>query len=223
MPPTQTPIAIPPKANKNKLVGVIAVVFGVGTLVFGVLAVVSYSGLSRAERILEDSERRAEERGKSLGKAESEQYYKELIETPYRRYTAPDFAGRFAIVFPKNWNVYSKEAEGQSPQVNLIAHPDFIVELPGDNAYALRVNLIKEPFAANKKKFDDEIKSGKLKSENITVSGISGVRLTGKYDNKHDGVLVLVPVRDKTISIATDDKKFLPEFEQILAKAQITP
>jgi hypothetical protein len=224
MQPTHTaPILTPPKNGPAKLMPVLAVIFGLGTLVFGVLAVVNFNAKTLAERTKADEAKRAEERGKALGKAESEAFYKEQIETPFRRYTAPEFAGRFAVIFPKNWNVYSKEAENSTTQIELIAHPDFVIEVPGDNAYALRVSLIKEPFTNRKKTYDDEIKNGKLKSENITVSGISGVRLTGKYDNKHDGVLVLIPVRDKTLTIATDDKKYLPEYEDILKKADIKP
>lgn len=222
MPPA-TPILTPPKPGSTKFLPMLVGLFAVGTIVFGVVAAVSYNKLVVAERTKADEVSRASEQAKALGKAEAEAFYKEQIETPYRRYTAPDFAGRFAIIFPKSWNVLTKESEAASKQIELIAHPDFIVELPGDNTYALRVELTKQSFADRKQDFDNLVKSGKLKSENVTVSGIAAIRLTGKYDNKHDGVLVLVPVRDKTITIATEDRKFLPEFEQILQKAIITP
>ncbi len=46
-------------------------------------------------------------------------------------------------------------------------------------------------------------------------------RLDGNFDSQHNRVMVLVPVRDKTLELITDSHDYLNEFNQILSQSTI--
>src|SRR5438045_1055561 len=69
--------------------------------------------------------------------------------------------------------------------------------------------------------YKDLVKQKKLTQKSVTVSGIGGTWLDGKFDSTHTGVIVLVPVRDKTLEFITDSHDYLNEFNQILSLSTI--
>jgi hypothetical protein len=211
-------------SGQVNLLLVLAVFLGIGTVLFGGLSIVSFRRAQKATASLEKAKSDAFEAGRAQQKTEDEERFSEEQKTPFRSYVAPSLFGGFELKFPKVWNLYVIENDGASNQVDLIAHPSLIRVLPkSDNAYALRAMLSKELKDAAYRKYENLVKTGKLKAKTIFVSGIESIRLDGRYDQKHDGVVVLVPVRDKTLILITEDQKYLPDFEQVLSQSKIVP
>jgi hypothetical protein len=201
----------------------------IGLVAFALLALTGASiygfiSSSQAKSVLSQAKEKAYQAGQQAQKAEDEERFRISSQSPYRSYAAPGIYGGFEIKFPKNWSAHVVENEGGSPQVHLTLHPEFVKQVANqDNAYAARVQLSRTNHDQIVKQRQNEVKAGRLKQQSVSVAGIPSTRFEGKYDNKHDGVTVLVPVRDKTIIISTDDKKYLPEFDQILAQSKIVP
>jgi hypothetical protein len=217
LPPT------PPSRHLN-LTLIAAIGFGLGTLLFGLIALVSFSSASSARHNLNQAKDEAKKSGAAEQKKADDDKYLSTAESPYRSYIAPDIFGAFKIFFPKNWSLYVVEGQSSNAQLSLILHPDMIkVVQSGDNAYALQVQLSQTLFKSQQKTYQDMVKAGKLKGKDITVSGIAGNRFEGKVDSKHDGVVVIIPLRDKTLSFTMTDKTYQSEFDQVLAKTQISP
>lgn len=149
---------------------------------------------------------------------------KAIAQNPYRAYVAPTAFGEFTIKFPKSWSSSVAENLSASTQVDLIASPEFIKILPDNSAnYALRAGLINSTYANARLSYDQRVKSKKLKATSVKVSGIDGTRYEGEFKEKKNGIVILVPVRDKTIFFSTENTKYQPEFEATLAQSTIKP
>lgn len=202
----------------------LAIFLGIGMVLFGAVSIVSFRRASEATVILEKAKSEAFAAGEAKQKKADEERFTEEQKTPFRSYVAPTLFGGFELKFPKVWNLYVIENDSATNQVDLTAHPTLVRFLPkADNAYALRALLSKELKDVAYKRYESQVKSGKLKAKTVTVSGIESIRLEGRYDQKHDGVVVLIPVRDKTLILISEDPKYLADFEQVLAQSKIIP
>lgn len=213
-----------PEAGDINMLLILVIFFAVGTFIFGIMAISSYSRASTATKTLEAQTEKAYEKGRAEQRVLDEAEFKESNNSPFKSYSAPSLYGGFVIKYPKTWSSYAAENVTSDPQVNLFLHPDHVKSSSlGDQegVYATRIQLRKQTTANVEKamsRFDK-----KIKRSEITVSGLKAIQLVGKYEQKKSGVVVLVEVRDKTLIFICEDKKYLPEFNQILAQSIINP
>ncbi len=202
------------------VLGVLAVILLITTLVFSSKAFIN-SGQ------LEDAQNAGITSGKQAQKDLDEKAALELAGKDLRAYTAPDMAGSFRIDVPKSWSlVVTPDASNNT--ITGIAMPDFVDTKLG--IYALQFALKEQDFEAAKKPFDklasdpNPLKN-KVKKEEVTVSGIKGIRYTGQLTAKiANGTAVLVPIRDKTFIIQTDDNtKYLAVYNAIVQNLSLKP
>ncbi|MBW3538257.1 hypothetical protein KY386_02065 [Candidatus Parcubacteria bacterium] len=195
-----------------------------GVVLFGALSVISFNTSQRATKTLQAATAESYEKGRQEQKEADRLQAEAEAKSPYRTYTAPGVYGGFEIKFPKNWNAYVVEGGSGATQLSLTLHPDFVRQLPGrDNAYATQVKLLREVYNNVLRRYDEPIRKRLVTKRTATVSGITATWLEGKVDGRHDGVAVIVPVRDKVMIFSTDDRRFLDSFQQVLAQAVITP
>lgn len=199
------------------------ILFGVVAFVFGVLAIYSVISAQNARTSLNTAKTASYKDGQDAQKQQGSKDALAAAEAPYRSYKAATEFGNFEIKFPKNWSAYVVEDLNATNQVSLSLHPDLIRQAVGkDNNYAFRALLVKSAMTGLQKTYDDRVKSKKLTTKTVTVSGISGLWYEGQFDDKHNGVIVLVPVRDKTLEFITDySKDYISEFNEILAQAVV--
>lgn len=200
--------------------GVLSVILLITTLVFSGRAFIN-SGQ------LEDAENAGITSGKQAQKDIDEKAAVELAGKDLRTYTAPDMAGSFQVDVPKSWSLVVTP-DASSNTITGIAMPDFVDTKQG--IYALQFALKEQSYEEAKKPFDklandpNPLKN-KAKKEEITVSGIKGVRYTGQVTSKiANGTVVLVPIRDKTFIIQTDDNtKYLAVYNAIVQNLTLNP
>lgn len=214
--------------GKSKLPLILCAVFGVLLILFMGLLISSYMQAQAATKDLNAKRAAAYNLGKTAGaqtqKETDDAAAKTLAENPYRSYTAPVTFGDFTIKFPKNWSAWVAENISSSNQVELIASPDFIKVLPDNSVnYALHVMLVNSTYTNLRQNYDQQVKDKKAKATSVTISGISGTRYEGQYSQTKSGIIVLVPVRDKTMVLSTENTKFSSEFSQILTQSTIKP
>lgn len=154
----------------------------------------------------------------------SDQKDKEFTESykqPLRPYVGPAAYGSVTLSYPKTWGAYVAEASGAAGNIPVDGyfHPDFVPGLQSGKQYALRVRVINQAYDQALKKYDAAIKAGKLKAAPYVapkVANITGMRLEGELEQGKQGVLIVLPLRDKTVEIGTETKDFIKDLETLI-------
>lgn len=137
---------------------------------------------------------------------------------PFKEYSGPAATGTVNFSYPKTWSAQVSEAVAKtSTPLSAYLHPDFVPALDDKTAYALRVEVVESSYAAELRKFDGNIKQGKVKASPYApeaVANIEGTRLEGEIVPKKQGIMVLLPIRDKTLKIWTEAEPFYSDFDK---------
>ena len=205
---------------------VLTVFLGFGMVLFGVLAVLAYSDNERVHRDLNQTVAQAKSQAAAEQKKTDDEANRVANELPYREYVADAVDGGFKLQIPKNWSIYVGHNSGQA-QLDLASNPDKVTYnlSPGAiNTQAFHLQVLKKSQQDVVRGYADLIKKKKLASRGIKVSGISGTYFEGQIDsNRHNGAVIVLAVRDKTMTISTEDRTYLAEFNKIVETASINP
>ncbi|MFI5240329.1 MAG: hypothetical protein ACHQUB_01300 [Candidatus Saccharimonadia bacterium] len=214
-----------PSAKSEVNIFLISSIFlGVMVVVVAIIAIVIFGNERHVQSQLSIASQTYIAQGKATQLKTDQQNALIAGETPFRDYVAPELYGGFDIKFPKDWNAYVIEDDSQLNQVVLYLNPSFVTlsgQNPATNSYAFRAVLINERSTTVIANLVGIAKTNGVTNKSVTVSGIASTWYDGKFDQFHNGVLVLVPVRDKTLELITDTHDYLTEFNQILAQSTI--
>ncbi len=194
------------------------------TLALGGTSIYFISEYNKAKTTVDqqkaDAAAAAREEQKQADEAEFVQRQKE----PNRNYSAPLVLGALNISYPRNWNLYAEEKPEAGLQLNLFWNPDLVQsENTYDGTYALRAILEKTVYNLAVAKRQSAVEKGELTAEPITVSGINGTRYRGRVAENHTGILVILPIRDKTLSIWTESIDYTNDFNTIIERLAVSP
>ncbi len=214
------------KKNQRLLIGLI--VLGVVVVILLITTIVFSMQSSNKAAQLKTATQDGAKAGAEAQKAADDKKFQEAQSSDTRTYTAPEFAGSFSIKLPKLWSLQVTPNEGTNT-IAALANPEYIdtkVE-----KYALRFSLINQPYASYKTKLDQQAKQKVsasfkgLSASQTTLSGIEGTKYVGQISTKiPNGTVILVPIRDKTFSIETDDNAVYSEvYNSILASVKLNP
>jgi hypothetical protein len=209
---------------------VLTIFLGIGMVLFGVLAILAYNDNTYIHNNLKVLESQAAADASTQQKNSDDAANIRANELPYRTYTADPVDGSFQLQIPKDWSLYVGEnnSSGTTP-LDIAADPNYVLYnlSSGNNVIntdAFHLQLQNRSVQQVVQGYDSQIKNKELTSKAVTVSGISATWLQGTIDNeRHDGVVVIVPTRDQTMVIWTDSLDYLNEFNTILASAKIYP
>lgn len=197
------------------------VILGLGSLGFGILAVVAFSKANTATTTVNAQRKAAADIARADQKKIDQTAAELASESPFRSYVAPVEYGSFEIKFPKNWSGDVIENRSGTVQVTLVVNPDFVKT---QNSIA---DLTAAKIALNQRtlaEYTKEFSSNKdLKKTDTTVSGIPAIQFTGKFSDKRTKRLIAVPIRDKTLVFINENPAYNSEFDLILAQSKINP
>ena len=155
--------------------------------------------------------------------AQKDKDYAEKEKFPYVTYTAPEAAGSLRVQYPKTWSAYAI-----APQRNTSKPLDayfFPGQVPdtgdGNNSFALRVVVSQASYDSLMKSFSSKQKSGKVTIQpyqSPNVPNVVGSIVEGEVDNKKQGIMVLMPFRDKTLQMWTEAEAYEADFTNIILK-----
>lgn len=151
--------------------------------------------------------------------------YAEAAKSPYVTYQGPGAFGTLTIPHPRTWSVYADQQGRSSQPVDGFMHPGFVSADENTN-YALRFQVIEQTYDAVLKTFDGAVKQGKVAVAGYSlplVQSVLGSRLEGEVVSKKQGVMVLLPLRDKTIKFWTEGSEYGADFEEILKQFSFIP
>jgi hypothetical protein len=150
------------------------------------------------------------------------------LEKTTTKYVADEVFGSFAFSYPKVWSTNVKQEVGAAEELVFLADPNLIVlnkDVPGPYP-ALRVEVYQEKYASKLLDTENSNKNvGNPMTENdATVSGITGKKFVGtSKDSGKQFAYVILPLRDKTLYIGTDDlAKYSNDYDTILGTFNIS-
>lgn len=201
---------------------VMSVAFGFSTILFAALSVWLWGSTSVAKANMAKTLAAARKQGrKEQLKIDQAAALKEA-QNPFRSYKAPEGIGRFELKFPKNWSAQLSEDMEKTEQLRLVAHPDFVrIGEEDKTAYALVVELHKRRSTDILEGYNDRVTEGNLRSSSVTVSGIASTRYEGEYEDDRKGAIVVIPLRDKTLTIATQDRQYFSQLAEVLSQSKL--
>lgn len=137
-------------------------------------------------------------------------------------YTASDVFGSFQFTYPKVWSTNVAQDTTASEQLVFLADPNLIVQSRQDKGpfTALRVQVYGRSYDSEVKDVRNKLIVGArvpFKEADIVLSGLKGKKYSGKDDESSKNItFILLPLRDKTLYIGTDDvDKFSKNFDTI--------
>ena len=225
--PNPPPVAVepPPKGGRHfNLPIFLAAVLLVLTIAMGVVAIYYILKYNEQKSTVDQQKTAAAQTAREEQKQADEAAYAERDKLPYRSYEAPAVLGAIKIEFPKIWNVYAVEEEKSDTQLDIFMYPGVVrAEKSSTEAYALRVKLQRKLYQDVVKANQQKVEKGELKASAVTISGATGTRYEGEVVQGRSGSLILLPVRDKTLSIWTESPDYLNDYNQIIEKLAISP
>lgn len=149
-------------------------------------------------------------------------------KSPLKQYKSPATYGAISIMYPKTWSAYVVETDTATLPVDGYFHPGFVPNtVTGLNNFALRVQVSNTKYATEMSQLDNFVKGGQLKISPYTapkVPGVSGVFAQGTIANGKNGLMVMFPLRDKTIKIFTESTQYSDDFKNfVLANLTFEP
>lgn len=213
------PVGQPRKGMNVLLIPfVLAIVFLLGAAGFGIWA---FAGMQDYKN---NSDQKAAAAVKVAQQETSTAKDKEFVEkekNTLKQYKGPASFGTLTIQYPKTWSAFVTEtATTSTTPVDGYFHPNFVPGLQSGTDYALRVKIVARQYSDELKQFEGRQRTGK-----VTVApyrspklpeGVVGSRIEGEINTGQQDVLVLFPLRDKTIEISTESAQFKGDFDSII-------
>jgi hypothetical protein len=151
------------------------------------------------------------------------QRFAEELKNPLKTYTGPSSYGSISVQYPKTWSAYVNTASSGNAVLDAYFHPDVVPSTTAGGtskpAIALRIQVLNQAY-------NDVVGSRKslLDAGQVTaapfalpkVPSVVGVRYTGKLPQQLNGIEILLPLRDKTLSITTETDQYLGDFNNYI-------
>lgn len=147
----------------------------------------------------------------------------EFVESekrPTKSYKGPSTFGSVELEYPKTWSAFITEGQGSSP-IDGYMHPNFVPGLQSGTQFALRVEVIAKSYDSEMKQLDGKVRSGKVSVTPYRadqVPDVLGARVEGEINTGQKNIMVLFPIRDKTLKISTESETFYKDFNDIILK-----
>jgi hypothetical protein len=143
--------------------------------------------------------------------------FAEKEKQPYKTYTGPSAYGSIRIDYPKTWSSYVADNGDGDPFVNGYFYPNTVPNVATDNqTFALRLEVTQQSYDQIMANYQSQIEDGKVSVSAFKaakVPNVIGSRLDGAVEDEMNGVMILLPMRDKTLKLWTNSTQFKSDFE----------
>lgn len=212
----------PVKDNKFLIPFVVACVVLIFSIVFGVWA---FMGRQDYKNNVDQKIDEAVEVAEDNLSVKKDAEFVEAYKSPFALYKGPAAFGTLAITYPRTWSNYVEESTGGTA-VDGYMHPGYVPANTTDTNLALRYQVIERQYEQEIKSVDARVKQGRAKVVAYRApkqESVLGIKTEGEIDGRKQGVMVLLPLRDKTIKIWTEGNEFRNDFENILKELTFVP
>lgn len=152
-------------------------------------------------------------------KAAQQKVFAEQEKSPFRVYTGPAEYGSVKITHPKTWSIYV--ASDAAQPLDIYMDPGYVPSTQNQAAaHALRVQVDASSYSQSLSEFtsgdQSQVKAAPYALP--SVPKVIGTRLEGQVVDQKKGVLILLPLRDKTLKIWTESDSAKADFDNIILK-----
>lgn len=199
-------------ANPLLIPLILSATFLLFSLGFGVWAFTSQQDYKN------NSDKKAEKAASvAVKKAETakDNEFVEKEKEPYRDYKGLASLGSIAFKYPKTWSISQKDSDSE---LSLIAHP-LVISTNEKSLYALRVEVVGQAYSGLARQQDGNVKKGTVKATPYAlpkIPNVVGIRFDGQLTQDKKGSVILLPMRDKTIRISTENPDFRGDLDKII-------
>jgi hypothetical protein len=208
---------MPPQKSTGLIIGlVVGILLFLGASGFGVWA------FSERQSYKNDVDSKIETAvGMAVMEAEAakEAEFVEREKSPLRTFVGSATYGTVTFQYPKTWSIYDDSSNRGSIVVDVYAHPNVVPSIASEQPYALRLEVLSQTYDTAVKTLDSAIKQGTVRATAFRpaqLQDVLGVRFEGAIDRETNGVAIYLPLRDRTIRIATENPQFVTDFETII-------
>lgn len=142
--------------------------------------------------------------------------YAQAEKYPLATFTGPSSFASVSFKYPKTWSAYVAEESAGSTPINGYFYPQVIPDITNqNNAYALRVQLLEQPYTSVMQQFQGSVSSGKLAAAQYAppkLPTVIGTKLQGQLNTNKQGTMVVLPVLNMTLEIWTESSQFESDF-----------
>lgn len=209
------------KHNQTGSVHTSVLVAGVMSLLFVltlIMALVFFMGKSDIEKNLDTKVQAGVEAQSKIIEAKKDAELAEKEKSPTKTFTAASTVGSVSFAYPKTYSAYVEEQQsGSTKPLNAYFHPNIVPKDDSKVQYALRVEVTTSSYDTELRSANTSQASGKVKVNAYAaaaVPSILGSRIDGEFITGKQGILILLPIRDKTLRIWTESKEAFADFEK---------
>jgi hypothetical protein len=142
--------------------------------------------------------------------------YAQEEKDPLNTFLGPSSFASVSFQYPKTWSAYVPEDSTSSTPINGYFYPAVVPDTTNqNNAYALRVQLLEQPYANAMQQFSGEVQTGKLAVSQYAppkLPSVIGSKLTGQLTTNKQGTMVVLPLLNMTLEIWTESSQFESDF-----------
>lgn len=146
--------------------------------------------------------------------AEKDNEFLEKEKYPLVEYQGPAQFGSIKFSYPKTWSGYVSTTD----DAFFVFNPN-VVNAGDQTAQALRITVENSPYNDVIGQFDGQVQEGKMKATAYAlpkVKDIVGLRFDGQIEEGKVASVIVLPLRDKTIKIASEQPDRFDDFNKII-------
>ncbi len=142
--------------------------------------------------------------------------YAQEAKDPLTTFTGPSAFASISFQYPKTWSAYAPENPSSQNPIEGYFYPAVVPDITNQsNAYALRVQLVTQPYATVLQQYSGQVSSGKLAVSQYTppkLPNVIGSKLVGQLTSNKQGTMVVLPVLNMTLEVWTESSQFQSDF-----------
>lgn len=140
----------------------------------------------------------------------------EAEKEPNRLFRGPEDYGSLSFKYPKTWSAYEAQDANDGGTYEAYFNPGLIPPASQSQRYALRITIEDQAYQDVVDGYQSLVESGDVKPTAITINDQNGTRLDGKFNEDVRGSVVILKIRDKTVTLRTDATTFTKDFNALI-------
>ena len=146
--------------------------------------------------------------------------FAEKDKSPTKTYNGSTTFGSVSFSYPKLYSAYVVEMVSTTgTPLDGFFQPNIVPIAGPTTLFALRFQVVGTAYDTQLKEFDGLLKSGKVSAKPFRAAKVPstlGVRIEGEIGSGKTGVLILLPLRDKTLRLWTESRDYVADFDKFV-------
>lgn len=219
----QAPLQVPIAPKPSRVLSFAVIVSFVITIVLLLAAIGfaawAYMSMQDYKNNSDKKVAAAVEKAKQEESAAKDAEYAEKLKDPFKTYQGPSAYGSLNFQYPKTWSAMITEGTNKQAPIDGYFFPDYLPGVQPETAFALRVQVLPGSYSSTSTKYSSAAERGEVKISPVSLPkmpDVVGVRIEGQLTQKVRGILIYLPLRDKTLAISTQNAELVKDFENIV-------